>query len=146
MIPSQFTPESPREMVRITSRRGQPGWAFVPNLLPPVIQFDREIASAAERAALALGNLNGSGRMLPNPTLHLRPFMNREALASRRIEGTRAEFDQLVLMEASEDGDVSDPDIQEVTNYIKALYAGWHKLEERSFSPGFLMELHQQLL
>lgn len=146
MIPSEFTSESPGEMVRIASRTGQPGWAFVPNLLPPMIQFDRDIAYAAERAALALGNLNGSGRMLPNPTLLLQPFVNREALASSRIEGTRAEFDQLVLLEASEDGDVSDPDIQEVTNYIKALYTGWHKPEERSFSPGFLMELHQQLL
>ncbi len=84
--------------------------------------------------------------MLPNPTLLLRPFMSREALASSRIEGTRAEFDQLVLMEASEEGDVSDPDLQEVTNYIKALHTGWHKPIERSFSPGFMMELHQQLL
>jgi Fic family protein len=125
---------------------GQPGWAFFPNLLPPTIQFDRDIAYASERAALALGNLNGSGRMLPNPTLLLQPFMNREALASSRIEGTRAEFDQLVLMEASEDGNVSDPDIQEVANYIRALNTGWHKPAERQFSPGFLMELHQQLL
>ncbi len=68
MIPSDFTAESPGTMVRIPSRTGQQGWAFVPNLLPPTIQFDREIAYAAEHAALALGNLNGSGRMLPSPT------------------------------------------------------------------------------
>lgn len=146
MIPSEFTADAPGDMVKIASRSGQPGWAFVPNPLLPVIQFDGKMAYAAERAALALGNLNGSGRMLPNPTLLLRPFMSREALASSRIEGTRAEFDQLVLMEASEDGDVSDPDIQEVTNYIRALHTGWHKPVERQFSPGFLMELHQQLL
>lgn len=146
MIPSDFTAESPGTIVRIPSRTGQQGWAFVPNSLPPSIQFDQGITSAAERAALALGNLNGSGRILPNPTLLLRPFMSREALASSRIEGTRADFDQLVLMEASEDGEISDPDIQEVTNYIRALHTGWHKPVERSFSPGFMMELHQQLL
>ncbi len=146
MIPSDFTPDAPGTMIRIPSRTGQQGWAFVPHPLPPSIQFDQRIATAAERAALALGNLNGSGRMLPNPALLIRPFMNREALASSRIEGTRAEFDQLVLMEASEEGNVSDPDIQEVTNYIKALHTGWHKPAERSFSPGFMMELHQQLL
>jgi Fic family protein len=123
------------------------GWAFVPNDLPPSLDFfDLEIASAAERAAIALGNLNGSGRMLRNPTLLLRPFIRREALASSRIEGTRAEFDQLILFEASNPAGHQDPDLQEVTNYLQTVQSGWQRPPERPLSTGFLMELHQQLL
>ncbi|HEU0163399.1 MAG TPA: Fic family protein [Thermomicrobiales bacterium] len=118
----------------------------MPTELPFRISIDAEIASSAERAALALGNLNGSGRMLPNPTLLFQPFMRREALASSRIEGTQAEFGQLVLFEANEEADASNPDIQEVRNYLAALETGWNKPNDRPISPGFIMELHQQLL
>ncbi len=146
MKPRDFTDHSPGELVQIMTLSGEPGLAFVPAMLPPSIEIDREIANAAERAALALGNLNGSGRMLPNPTLLYRPFMRREALASSRIEGTQADFGQLVLFEASEEADESDPDVQEVRNYLTALRTGWDKPVERQYSPGYLMELHRQLL
>lgn len=146
MHPNQYGEGYPGQLVTVMSRTGKRGWAYIPNDLPPNLIFDQEIAYAAERAAIALGNLNGSGRMLPNPTLLMSPFMSREALASSRIEGTRAEFGQLVLLEASDEHEITDPDIQEVSNYIAALHAGWHKPKERPFSTGFLMELHQQLL
>lgn len=142
----RFTEHAPGTLVQIVTLSGEPGLAFVPALLPPSLVVDRDIAVAAERAALALGNLNGSGRMLPNPTLLYRPFMRREALASSRIEGTQADFDQLVLFEASDVEDASDPDVQEVRNYLAALDSGWTKPVERQYSPGFLMELHRQLL
>lgn len=146
MIPADFTANSPGTMIRVPSRTGQQGWAFVPHPLPRYIDMDHEMSIAAERAALALGNLNGTGRMIPNPTLLIRPFMRREALASSRIEGTRAEFEQLVMVEVAEDGEITDPDLQEVANYVAALHSGWYKPSERPFTPGLMMELHQQLL
>lgn len=112
-------------MVAITSLKGQSGWAFSPDPLPPDLEMDSELARAAESAGIALGNLNGLGRMLPNPLLLIRPFVGREALASSRIEGTRADFNQLVLVEAERTPESSNPDIQEVTNYMQALMAGW---------------------
>jgi len=142
---SDFTESAPGELVDITSRFGTPALSFVPATLPPHFDLDVEISKAAERAALAIGNLNGSGSMLPNPTLLFQPFLRREALASSRIEGTRAEFGQLVLFEADEHA-TPDADIQEVQNYLLALHTGWHKPVERPFTPGFIAELHQQLL
>lgn len=142
---SAFTTNAPGELVELPSRSGQTALAFVPNSLPARIQIDAEISKAAERAALAIGNLNGSALILPNPTLLYRPFLRREAIASSRIEGTRAEFGQLVLFEAKDDR-TPDADIAEVQNYLQALQAGWSKPEERPFSVGLVMELHQQLL
>lgn len=46
----------------------------------------------------------GAGMVLRNPTLLIRPFIQREALASSRLEGTHAECEALVLGE----GDVND--------------------------------------
>ncbi len=108
--------------------------------------MDIELASVAEQAALALGRLSQLGRMLPNPTLLIGPFIRREALASSRIEGTRAEFGELVLAETSSEAKDNNPDIQEVLNYVRALESGWNRPPERPFSTNFMMELHQQLM
>jgi len=139
-------------MVAITSITGQQGWAFVPDPLPPLIQIDATLGRQAEAAAMALGMLSGFGAFVPdaeslvqNPFQLLnQSFVRREALASSRIEGTRAEFDQLVLFEA--DPDRTDPDIQEVRNYIRALETGWNRPSDRPISTSFIMELHQQLM
>lgn len=145
MNPSSFD-NAPGELLSIPSRSGKDAWAFLPNPLPPELESSHEITAAVARATLALGNLNGVGLMLTNPLLLIRPFIQREALASSRIEGTQADYGQLVLLEAEGMSDPDDPDLEEVTNYIRALYTGWNRPEERPFSPGFLMELHSQLL
>jgi Fic family protein len=148
MNPSSFAPDAPGDLVTIPSVSGKPAWAFVPNALPPDLAADHDIADAIGRATLALGNLNGVGQMLRNPDLLIRPFVQREALASSRIEGTKADYDQLIRLEALDDEPeiVEDPDLQEVTNYIETLFTGWHREAERPFTTGFLMELHHQLL
>jgi len=148
MQPSSFSKQAPGNLISIASQSGKPAWAFVPNPLPPELAADHEITDATVRATKELGNLNGVGSFLRNPTLLIRPFVQREALASSRIEGTKAEYGQLVLLEAADgdEPDTSDPDLQEVTNYIQALLTGWNRPLERPFSTGFLMELHQQLL
>lgn len=147
MKPQDFENNTPGQMVNITSVRGEAGWAYIPNPLPPDnLEIDAELASAAEAAGIALGNLNGLGRMLPNPLVLIRPFVGREALASSRIEGTRAEFNQLVLAEAETFREDADPDIQEVTNYMQALMVGWTSGTDRPFSVGYILELHQLLM
>ncbi|MGC4108024.1 MAG: Fic/DOC family N-terminal domain-containing protein [Thermomicrobiales bacterium] len=148
MTPSNFSPNAPGDLVTIASISGNPAWAFVPHALPPDLEADHEIADAIGRATLALGNLNGVGQMLRNPDLLIRPFVQREALASSRIEGTKADYDQLIRLEARADEPeiIDDPDLQEVTNYVETLFTGWHREPECPFSTGFLMQLHQQLL
>src|SRR5712691_359361 len=44
-------------------------WAFVPNPLPPAIEFSPKLVNALPEADRTLGALEGRGRTLPNRTL-----------------------------------------------------------------------------
>lgn len=146
MKPEDFEEPFPGRMAMFTDSLGEKAWAFVPHELPVSIVYDEELTSAAVSAAMALGRLDGSAMHVQNPALFLRPFISREALASSRIEGTRADYNQLILFEAAEEDEEDNPDIQEVRNYIDALFEGWSAQPEREFSPGFIMDLHRILL
>jgi len=64
--------------------------AFVPNPLPPKLDWDNPLVSLISRADIALGTLSGLGETLPNPHLLIYPFIRRGAVLSSRIEGTRS--------------------------------------------------------
>ena len=87
MNPERISPDAPGELVR-TFYGDSPYWAFVPHPLPPSIIPDMSLMNAQSKADLALGELAGLGRNMPNPQLLIRPFVRREASLSSRIEGT----------------------------------------------------------
>lgn len=68
-----------------------PTWfvAFRPAPVPRRLDLADETVAVLSDADRALGRLAGTGRLLPNPHLLLRPYVTREALASSRIEGTQ---------------------------------------------------------
>src|SRR6516165_12382536 len=73
--------------------------AFVPAKPPPQISYDPATALLLSQADSALGELSGLGRVMPNPDLLIAPYVNREAVASSRIEGTQADLSDLLLDE-----------------------------------------------
>lgn len=141
-----FSTTAPGTLVAISSDARNGGMAYVPNrLVPaPMFQLDSGLLTLHEQAMFALGDLNGLGRRLPNPSILIRPFIGREALSSTRIEGTRADYGQLVLFEA--DPVTPTDDIREVINYIHALEIAWQRPSDRPISVSFIRELHQALL
>jgi len=52
--------------------------AFVPNPLPPKINWNTLLVNALSRADFLLGKLAREGGKLPNPHLLIRPFITRE--------------------------------------------------------------------
>jgi integrase len=96
MRPQDFTPRSPGSLLTVDSE----GPAFVPHPLPPELAWSGQIVRLLGEAERALGELNGVGRRLPNPYLFTRPFVNREAVLSSRIEGTQASLSDLYALEA----------------------------------------------
>ena len=72
--------------------------AFVPAPLPPRALDFGSLARPFERATLALGQLGGIGKTLPNPHLLIRPFKRVEAVASSKIEGTVTTPEQLLML------------------------------------------------
>ena len=70
--------------------------AFVPAPLPPDLRWEPGLVRALSAADRAVGRLAGEGARFPNPHLFLRPFVQREAVLSSRIEGTRATLGELL--------------------------------------------------
>ncbi|MGH9381057.1 MAG: Fic family protein [Thermoanaerobaculia bacterium] len=120
--------------------------AYVPEPLPPRIEWSVELAAALSAADRAVGRLAGEGRRLPNPHLLIRPFVRREAVLSSRIEGTQATLGELLAAEAGAAVDRSPADLREVGNYVVALEYGVERLRKLPVSLRLVHELHERLM
>ena len=98
--------------------------AFVPDPLPPPAELvnNTELAAATERAALALGRLDGAAHVLPSTDLLLYSCVRKEAVLSSQIEGTQATFADLLRHEHGAVPTVPVDDIAETSNYVAALH------------------------
>lgn len=119
-------------------------WAFVPNPLPPKLEWNDALVSAMSKADIALGTLSGLGETLPNPHLLIYPFIRREAVLSSRIEGTLSSLSDLLLFEATQVE--KQRDVKEVQNYVRAMEYGLKRLNELPLSLRFIRELHSVLM
>ncbi len=117
--------------------------AFRPAPLPHRLDLSDETVIALSDADRALGRLAGTGRLLPNPHLLLRPYVTREALASSRIEGTQASLSDVFDAQARK---AAEGPLREVTNYIDALDHGLARLDALPVSRRLLCEVHEILL
>lgn len=119
-------------------------WAFVPNPLPPAIDYGGLAIPLAD-AMRALGELNAAGNHLPNPSLVIRPLQRKEALSSSAMEGTHTTANALALAE-DENAGISDPQTVEVRNYIRAIEHAEKLLREIPLSNRLIREIHRTLL
>jgi len=121
----KFGGSAPGELIAI----GGGDVAFVPHALPPRDwSFPVELWPLRAEAKRYLGELEGIGSVLPDPTILLRPMADREAIQSSALEGTYATPKELLLFEL-EPTDVTtkstkDHDYREVYNYQQALQHG----------------------
>jgi Fic family protein len=121
-------------------------WAFVPNPLPPKIDYDQKLISLLSDADRQLGELSGTGRLLPNPYLLISPYVHREAVSSSRIEGTRASLDDLYFYEAATNEKPRVDDVKEVRNYVLAMEHGLKLLDTLPISIRLIREIHKVLM
>ncbi len=124
--------------------------AFVPNPLPPAINYDKEVVGLLSEADIALGNLSGIGVLLPNPDLLITPYVKREAVLSSSIEGTQASLSDLFYFEAANKDErkkeAKETDVVEVLNYAKAMNYGLKKLKELPLCLRIVREIHKELM
>ena len=127
--------------------RGPAGYrAYVPEPLPPPIEWSAGLVAALSAADRAVGRLAGEGRRVANPHLLVRSFVRREAVLSSRIEGTQATLGELLAAEAGAAVERSPADLREVANYVVALEYGVERLCDLSFSLRLIRELHEKLM
>lgn len=144
MNPEEFSEQKSGTLVRTA----QGYLAFVPNPLPPKIEFDMALVIALSRADTALSELSGLGGQLLNPHLLISPYIRREAVLSSRIEGTKASLADLLIDEI-EEGNANrarSDDIREVRNYVQALQHGLDRLPDLPLSLRLIREIHGKLM
>lgn len=121
-------------------------WVFIPNPLPPRINYDKNLIRLLSEADRLLGELSGTGRLLPNPYLLIAPYIRREAVSSSRIEGTQASLNDLFFFEAAETEKPRVPDVREVRNYVRAMEYGIGRLKDLPISARLIREIHRVLM
>ncbi|HLJ62899.1 MAG TPA: Fic family protein [Stellaceae bacterium] len=122
--------------------------AFIPAPLPPVppIQIEGALQRLLSDADLALGRLDGSIQILPNPDLFVFMYVRKEAVLSSQIEGTQSSLQDLLAAEASIIGPLPPRDVEEVINYVAAMNHGIDRLKDLPVSVRLIREIHERLL
>jgi len=127
---------------------GKPYRAYVPPKLPPNPPVDlTRLYPFLEKATLALGELNSIHHSIANISLFIYMYVRKEALLSSQIEGTQSSLSDLMLFEHHQKPEVSLDDVEEVSNYVKAITYGLKRLKEGfPLSLRLLREIHGILL
>jgi Fic family protein len=86
--------------------------------------------------------------LLPDPSLFIYFYVRKEAVLSSQIEGTQSSLSQLLLFEEAEPTGVPIDDVEEVSQYVAALYHGIRRIRGDGFplSLRLIREIHAVLL
>ena len=124
--------------------------AYVPPALPPQPSIDLEgLYSHLKKATSALAELNSVHKSIPNTSLFIYMYVRKEALLSSQIEGTQSSFTDLMLFEHDRKPAASIDNVEEVSNYVKAINYGLKRLRLKggfTLSLRLLREIHEVLL
>jgi len=120
---------------------------FEPHKLPLTDLDWRQLLPLVGQANAALAYYDGLLAGIPNPAVMLSPLTTQEAVLSSRIEGTQATVDEVLEQEAGllKEGEKFN-DIQEISNYRKALFDARAYLRDYPIRLGFVCELHRTLM
>ncbi len=107
---------------------------FEPEQLPPKDLDLLVLFPLVGKANRAIATLEGLFYGIPNPNVLLSPITTQEAVFSSKIEGTQADFEDVLKFEAGEAP--AEPsrreDIHEIMNYRQALKTSENLLKERT--------------
>ncbi|MGD2116613.1 MAG: Fic family protein [Acidobacteriota bacterium] len=136
------------ETVRQTTM-ARPFDAFVPKRLPPTppVELTAERSELLGRANRGLGRLDGVFSILPEQHHFLYQYVRKEAVLSSQIEGTQSSLSDLLLYETEALPGVPIDDVEEVSQYVKALNHGLGRIREGfPISSRLIREIHGVLL
>ena len=120
--------------------------AFIPNPLPPDIEYDDELRFLLSKADTALARLDGVTEVLPNPDIFVAMYVKKEALLSAQIEGTQVSLQGVLEFEANLKPKEDIRDIREVINYVRAMNYGILHLENSGLDLALIDKSHRTLI
>lgn len=120
-------------------------WYFMPSSLPRALELDSGTVNLLSEADLALGHLQGVGRLVADPTLLIAPYLTREAVASSRIEGTQTSLAEVLKAEANAPVP-SASEVDEVERYLEATRVGIELLDTLPLTQRLIKRTHEALM
>jgi Fic family protein len=120
---------------------------YIPDNLPITDLDYRALLPLVGQANAALARYDGLLRGIPNPAVMLSPLTTQEAVLSSKIEGTQATVDEVLEQEAGllKEGE-KYRDIQEISNYRRALFQARSYLDAYPIRLSFVRQLHSTLM
>jgi Fic family protein len=120
--------------------------AFIPSKLPPdpPLKQDDALMNLLSQATLSLGKLSGLSSIVSDPDLFVYLYVRKESLLSSQIEGTQCSLEDVLNPVPESDAPVQD--IEEVSNYVKAMNKGLSKLDELPVCTRLIKEMHAVLM
>jgi Fic family protein len=104
-------------------------FAFVPSPLPATVDLTQRTLKLLSEADRTVGALQAMTRLLPRPSLLVRPALTKEAVATSALEGTYAPF--MDVLEADYvDVRKQSAEVREVRNYVRAAERGLRLIDE----------------
>jgi Fic family protein len=133
---------------RVSTVAGERIQAYIPKPLPPEPSLElAPFYALLDRANQALGRLDGSTTLLPDPQLFIYLYLRKEAVLSSQIEGTQSSLSDLLQFENGLALDGPLDDVSETSNYVAAMEYGLRRLKEGfPISLRLLCEIHGVLL
>jgi len=123
----------------------EPYSAYIPDPLPQEPQLSLATLHAATEAATAVARLDETTSRLPNPDLITNIIILREARSTSSIEGTYAEYDEILQSGYLADDQMS-VNQREINNVIRATQIGVLRIQSRPINRTLLGELQSILL
>jgi Fic family protein len=122
--------------------------AFLPAPLPPnpPVVLNDELATLLEKAASALGQLDGVASILPDPDLFVAMYVLDEAVLSSQIEGTQSSLEEVLEHQVKPRAGEPSEDVHEIINYVRAMKTGLARLQVLPLSLRLLREIHGELM
>jgi len=145
MRPEDFSADSPGRVQKVIGS-GFSYWAFIPDPLPPKLNYVDNLVVALGEANRSMGEFSGLLAGSPGTRLLIRPLLRKEAVSSSQIEGTTSEIADLYLFEAEDESSGLPGDVREVSNYLKALEYGLDRIKTLPVSTRLFRELHAILM
>lgn len=112
------------------------------------IKWEEYVSILAE-ANRNLAEYNGVLQGMVNPHILLSPLMKQEAVQSSKIEGTKADLEDVLEYEADPSDEIEsekEKDIQEIVNYRKAMGEAIDQMEDRPMNLNLIKGVHFVLL
>jgi len=120
--------------------------SFSPSFINcPFAWENRQIDQLVEQTAALLGELNAYAEIVPDVDFSIPMSIAKEAIDSNLIEGTKTEFNEVVLPQA-EIPPMRRDDWQEVQNYIEAMNFAIAELPRIPISMRLLKDVHKILM